>query len=152
MLHFMLVTFDGIEGVNPVVYNAIALGKSLATAKFGGEYYAKGGNIKAVLETDGNLGDEAYEKFMSHFAKSANNYETPLLEYGIKYKQVGISPIAAQLIQSETISIQDVCRILNIPPHMIAELSHATFSNIEHQTIQFVQFSLRPTVKELKRS
>jgi HK97 family phage portal protein len=33
---------------------------------------------------------------------------------------------------------------------MVAELSHATFSNIEHQTIQFVQYSLRPTVKRME--
>ena len=58
--------------------------------------------------------------------------------------------MAAQLIQSETLSIQDVARILNIPPHMIAELSHATFSNIEHQTIQFVEYTLRPIIKRLE--
>lgn len=150
MLHFMLVTFDGIKGVNPIVYNATAIGKGLATQKFGAEFYNKGGNIKAVLETDGSLGDEAYNQFVTHYKKSATNFETPLLEYGIKYKEVGISPISAQLIQSETLSVQDVCRIINIPPHMLAELSHATFSNIEHQTIQFVQYALRPTVKRLE--
>ena len=82
MLHFMELSLDGIIGVNTVIYNAIALGKSLATEKFAGEFYRKGGNIKAVLETDNNLGDDAYNKFMAHFA-AASNFETPLLEYGI---------------------------------------------------------------------
>ena len=150
MLHFMLVTLDGIKGVNPVIYNALALGKSLATEKFASEFYERGGNLKAVLETEGNLGDKEYETFMKHFKQSARNFDTPLLEYGVKYKQLSVNPVAAALIQSETLSIQDVCRIINIPPHMVAELSHATFSNIEHQTIQFVQYSLRPTVKRLE--
>ena len=150
MLHFMLVTLDGIKGVNPVIYNALALGKSLATEKFASEFYERGGNLKAVLETEGHLGDEEFNAFMTHFKKSARNFETPLLEYGVKYKQLSVNPVAAALIQSETLSIQDVCRIINIPPHMVAELSHATFSNIEHQTIQFVQYSLRPTVKRLE--
>jgi HK97 family phage portal protein len=150
MLHFMLVTLDGIKGVNPVIYNALALGKSLATEKFASEFYERGGNLKAVLETEGNLGDKEYETFMKHFKLSARNFDTPLLEYGVKYKQLSVNPVAAALIQSETLSIQDVCRIINIPPHMVAELSHATFSNIEHQTIQFVQYSLRPTVKRLE--
>lgn len=87
---------------------------------------------------------------MRHFKQSSANFETPLLEYGIKYKQLSVNPVAAQLIQSETFSLQDVCRILNIPPHMIGELSHATFSNIEHQTIQFVQYTLRPIVKRFE--
>ena len=150
MLHFMLVTLDGIKGVNPVIYNALALGKSLATEKFASEFYEKGGNIKAVLETEGHMDDDTYTAFMRHFRDSARNFDTPLLEYGIKYKQLSVNPVAAALIQSETLSIQDVCRIINIPPHMVAELSHATFSNIEHQTIQFVQYSLRPTVKRLE--
>ena len=150
MLHFMLVTLDGIMGVNPVIYNAMSLGKSLATEKFASEFYERGGNLKAVLETEGHMGDDDFDAFMKHFKKSARNFETPLLEYGVKYKQLSVNPVAAALIQSETLSIQDVCRIINIPPHMVAELSHATFSNIEHQTIQFVQYSLRPTVKRLE--
>lgn len=150
MLHFMLVTLNGIMGVNPVVYNALSLGKNLATEQFGAEFYEKGGNIKAVMEVDGSMGDDAYNQFMRHFKQSSANFETPLLEYGIKYKQLSVNPVAAQLIQSETFSLQDVCRILNIPPHMIGELSHATFSNIEHQTIQFVQYTLRPIVKRFE--
>lgn len=150
MLHFMLVTLDGLTGIDPVLYNALALGKSKATEDFGAEFYEKGGNIRAVMETDGEMGDEDYERFMAHFKASSNNYETPLLEYGIKYKQLSVNPVAAQLVQSETMSLQDIARILNIPPHMIGELSHATFSNIEHQTIQFVQYTLRPIVKRFE--
>ena len=148
ILHFMDVTLDGIRGVNPVFYNAAALGKSLATENFASEYYEKGGNIRAVMETDGNLGEGKYKVFMDHFAEASKNFGTPLLEYGVKYKQLNIDPLAAQLIQSETMSLQDICRILGVPPHMLCELSHATFSNIEHQTIQFVQYTLRPTVKK----
>ena len=150
ILHFMLVTLDGIKGVNPVVYNAMALGKSYATEQFASEFFEKGGNIRAVMETEGHFDDESFKKFMKHFKASANNYDTPLLEYGVKYKQLAVDPIASALVQSEVLSINDVCRILNIPPHMLAELTHATFSNIEHQTIQFVQYSLRPTVKRIE--
>ena len=150
VIHIMDLSLDGIEGVNPVIYNAISLGKSLALEKFAGEYFRKGGNIKAVMETEGNLGDDKYAAFMKHFSDAATNFDTPLLEYGIKYKQLSVNPVAAQLLQSEVLSIQDVCRILGIPPHMVAELSHATFSNIEHQTIQFVQYSLRPIVKKFE--
>ncbi len=150
MLHFMLVTLNGIMRLNPGVQNPPSPRKNLATEQFGAEFYEKGGNIKAVMEVDGSMGDDAYNQFMRHFKQSSANFETPLLEYGIKYKQLSVNPVAAQLIQSETFSLQDVCRILNIPPHMIGELSHATFSNIEHQTIQFVQYTLRPIVKRFE--
>lgn len=150
MCHFMLLTLDGIRGLNPIEYNAIALSKGVAATKFGSEFFKKGGNIRAVLEGEGSMGDKEYNNFIRHFRDSARNYETPLLEYGIKYKQVGISPISAQLLQTETFSIQDIARIFNVPPHMLCEMSHATFSNIEHQTIQFTMFSLRPSVKRIE--
>lgn len=145
--HFQLFTINGISGVNPIVYNAEAIGIGIAASKFGTEFFEKGGNIKSVLETDGHLGDTEYETFMNHYSNSARNFETPLLEYGIKYKQVGISPEAAQMLQTKTFSIQDIARIFLLPPHMLADLSRSTFSNIEHQDIQFVQYSLRPSVK-----
>lgn len=150
MIHVMEVSTNGITGINPVVYNCMALEKAAAQEKFAAEFYRKGGNIKAVMETDRNLGDDQYEAFMGHFQQAAQNFDTPLLEYGVKYKQLSVNPVAAQLLQSETLSIQDVCRILGIPPHMVADLSHATFSNIEHQTIQFVQYTLRPMVKRFE--
>jgi HK97 family phage portal protein len=102
------------------------------------------------MEMEGSLGDDAYEQFMKHYHAAAGNFETPLLEYGIKYKDVGISPVAAQLLQTETLSIDDIARIFCIPPHLLAELSHATFSNIEQQNIFFGEFSLRPICKRIE--
>lgn len=150
MLHFMLLTLDGIKGENPIIRNAMALSKNLAQEKFASEFYERGGQVKGVMEMDSHLGDDEYMTFMNHFGNVGGNFDTPLLEYGIKYKQLSIDPVAAQLIQSETFSVQDVARILNLPPHLLAELSHATYSNIEEQNIQFVQLSLRPTVKRLE--
>lgn len=150
MIHVMLMSNNGIIGMNPVLYNAAALDKSMAVEKFAGEYYSKRGEIKAVLETEGHMSDDEYNNFMSHYKTASDNYSTPLLEYGIKYHQIPIDPTAAKLLESEVYSVLDVCRILNIPPHMLAELTHATFSNIEHQTIQFVQYTLRPVLKKIE--
>ena len=150
MVHVMYFSVDGIRGIDPITYNAAAIGRGIATQKFSAEFYKKGGNIKAVMETDGHMGDDEYDAFMRHFSQSSGNYDTPLLEYGIKYKSIGISPVAAQLIQSEVLSIQDIARIFSIPPHLLAELSHATFSNIEQQNIFFAVYSLRPLCKRIE--
>lgn len=150
MIHVMFFSRDGITGIDPVSYNAAAIGRGIATQKFSSEFYSRGGQIKGTLETDASLGDEEYDKFMKHYHAAASNFETPLLEYGIKYKSIGIDPMAAQLIQSETLSIQDIARIFSIPPHLLAELSHATFSNIEQQNIFFGAYSLRPLCKRLE--
>lgn len=150
MIHVMFFTRDGIRGIDPISYNAAAIGRGIATQKFSSEFYSRGGQIKGTLETDESLGDEEYENFMRHYHNASSNFETPLLEYGIKYKPVGIDPMAAQLIQSETLSIDDIARIFSIPPHLLAEMSHATFSNIEQQNIFFGAYSLRPLCKRIE--
>jgi len=151
MLHFMLFTLNGIVGVDPIVYNAAAIGEGIAAQKFTSDFYRTGGAIKGVIETDQALGDDDYERFMAHYNSSTGNFETPLLEYGFKYKSISISPEASQLLQSKTFSIDDIARIFGIPPHMLAEMSHATFSNIEQQNIFFGSYSLRPICKRIEK-
>ncbi len=150
MIHVMLFTRNGLDGIDPITYNAGAIGRGIATQKFSADFYKRGGQIKGTLETEGELGDDQYENFMKHYSQAAQNFDTPLLEYGIKYKSVGISPVAAQIIQTETMSIDDIARIFCIPPHLLAELTHATFSNIEQQNIHFAEFSLRPVCKRIE--
>ena len=150
VLHFMFFTLDGIIGVDPITYNAASIGRGIATGKFSADFYRKGGQIKGTLETDQGLTEEAFKNFKRHYRQSAQNFETPILEYGMKYKPIGISPIAAQLIQTETLSIQDIARMYSVPPHLLAELSHATFSNIEQQNIFFGEYSLRPLCKRME--
>ena len=146
ILHFKLFTKDGIKGIDPISNMSQAIGLGLAAERFNAEFFDKGGHIKGVYETEQSLGDEEFNRVTAHM-NAAKNFETPLLEYGIKYKQITISPEAAQMIQQRTFTIQDIARIFNLPPHMLAEQSRSTFSNIEHQDIQFVKYSIRPSVK-----
>ena len=151
MLHFMLFTFNGLWGVDPISYNAAAIGEGIAAQKFTADYFRTGGAVKGTIETDQALGDDDYDRFMAHWQATASNGSTPLLEYGFKYKAINLSPEASQLIQAKVFSIDDIARIFCIPPHMLAELSHATFSNIEQQNIFFGEYSLRPICKRLEK-
>ena len=151
MLHFMFFTRNGIIGVDPISYNAAAIGEGIAAQKFTSDFFRTGGAIKGTLETDQALGDDDYVRFMEHYQATAQNGATPLLEYGFKYKAVSLSPEAAQLLSQKVFTINDIARIYSIPPHMLAELSHATFSNIEQQNIFFGEYSLRPICKRLEK-
>lgn len=150
MIHLMLFSRDGIIGIDPVTYNAATIGRGLATQKFSADFYRKGGNIRAVLETERSLGDEEWGHLQSR-ADSFSNGDTPVLEAGLKYKPIGIDPAAAKLIESETMSIQDIARIFSVPPHLLAEMTHSTFSNIEQQNTHFAIFTLRPLCKRIEQ-
>lgn len=149
MLHFFSLSLDGISGINPISYNAAAIKSGIAATAFGNEFFDKGGNIKGVMETDKTLTGTDYKNMMEHLS-SYGNYDTPILEGGLKYRAIGIDPQAAQMLETRTFALQDIARIFNIPPHLIADLSRSTFSNIEHQDIQFVKYSIRPAVKRFE--
>lgn len=150
MLHFFGMSMDGITGVNPIVYNASAISCGISAQDFGNEFFEQGGNVKSVLETDKTMGADVARDFARKFSQT-KNFGTPILDQGVKYKQVGIAPEAAQMLQTRTFALQDIARIFNLPPHMLADLSHATFSNIEHQDIQYAKYSIRPTVKRYEQ-
>lgn len=149
MLHFKLFTKDGLMGIDPISYHAQSLGIGIAGQKFAAEYFASKGALRGVLETDGELDDPTYEKFQERFNNSSN-HKTQLLEYGIKYKNISVSPDAAQAIQSRLFSIQDASRIWKVPLSLLAELTHGTFSNTEQQDIQYTKYGLRPRCKRFE--
>lgn len=144
MLHFYALSKDGITGLNPIIYNADAIGTGIETTKFGKEFFGKKGNLKGVMETDQSLSEQQYKNLQ---LQTSQNHGTPILEGGVKYKQLTMTPEAAQMLQTKTFSIQDIARIFNVPPHLLGDLSRSTFSNIEHQDIQFVKYALRATIK-----
>ena len=149
MLHVKLFTKDGIVGIDPITYHAQSLGIGLAGQEFASEYFTKKGVLRAVIETDGELGDDAFQKVAQRIAQ-AGDHGTPILEFGLKYKTIGISPDAAQAIQTRLFSIQDASRIWKVPVSLLAEHTHSTFTNTEQQDIQFVKYGLRPECKRFE--
>lgn len=146
MMHFYNYTIDGLQGVDPISYNAEAIASGIGSQQFGNEFFETKGNIKAVLETDQAWTEKTAQTFLSNFETSKRS-GNPVLTHGVKWKTINISPEAAQMLQTRTFALQDICRIFMVPPHLLGDLSRSTFSNIEHQDIEFVKHYIRPTVK-----
>ncbi|MCF0238582.1 MAG: phage portal protein, partial [Sphaerochaetaceae bacterium] len=86
------------------------------------------------------------------FAGSSKAGKVAVLEEGMKYSPISISPEQAQFLSTRKFQVEEIARIFKVPPHLIASLDHATFSNIEHQSISFVQNSLEPWVSRWEQS
>ena len=74
----------------------------------------------------------------------------------MKYHTIGIAPEDAQFLETRKYQVNEICRIFRVPPHLVGDLERATFSNIEHQSIEFVQHTIRPWLvrweQEISRS
>jgi HK97 family phage portal protein len=146
ILHFKDISFDGIIGQSRISLANSAISIAQSAEAFGKEFFDKGGNSKGVIETDQQMGDEAFQAFAKRWAANAN-HGTPILDMGKKYKQLQIPMQDAQFIATREFQLQDIARVFRVPPHLLADLSRATFSNIESSNIQFVTYGLRPMVK-----
>lgn len=151
IVHYKLFTSNGLWGRDPITMAKENIGLGLATEKFGAKFFKKGGNIKAAIETEGHMDDTEFAAWKARWEKyysgDSGDHETPILEYGMKYKPLGIAPDAAQFLETRQFSIQDIARWFNLPPHMLGDLSRSTFSNMEQQDISFVKYNFRALIR-----
>lgn len=148
MLHLRGLGSNGLIGYTPVQLHRQALGLSLATEEFGARWFGNGAIPGGVLEHPGVLGDKAYDRLKKSWDEShgglSNAHRTAILEEGVKYHQIGVPPEDSQFLETRKFQITEVARMLRLQPHKIGDLTNATFSNIEHQAIEFVTDTMLP--------
>lgn len=150
VFHIPALGFDGRSGIGIVQRARESLGLALAAERFGAAFFGNGANAGGVLEHPGQLSDAAHARLrtsweMRHQGLS-NAHRIAILEEGMKFSATAIEPDKAQFLETRQFQVVEVARWFGVPPHMIYELSRATFSNIEHQSIEFVRDSLMPWV------
>ncbi len=125
-----------------------AIGLGLATEEFAARFFGQGANAAGVLEHPGELSKLAQERLAESFEQQAKGlwraHRVAVLEEGMHWKQITIEPEKAQFLQTRKYQVSEASRILRIPPHMLYELDRATFTNIEHQGIDLVVYTLLP--------
>jgi HK97 family phage portal protein len=151
VVHFKMFTSNGLWGRGPIQMARDNIGLAMAAERYGSKFFRKGGNLKAVIEAAGHLSDLQFKEFKKRwdttYTGDEGDFSTPILEHGMVYKPLGMAPEAAQFLQTRQFSVVDVARWFNLPPHMLADLSRSTFSNIEHQDLQLIKYTLRPILK-----
>jgi len=148
VLHIPGLGFDGLVGYSVIGMARQAVGLALATEEFGARFFANNARPGAVLEHPGKLGEGARknlaESVIDPLRGLANAHKVAVLEEGMKLHEVGIPPEDAQFLQTRKFQTAEIARIFRVPPHLIGDLEKATFSNIEHQSIEFVVHTIRP--------
>ena len=123
-----------------------SIGLSLATEEYGARFFSNGAIPGFVLASPAALSDRAYDRLKESWENRHqgldNAHKVAILEEGTKPEKLGISPADAQLLETEKYQDKKIARIFRVPPHMIADLDRSTNNNIEHQGLEFVQFSL----------
>lgn len=151
ILHFKTMSLDGITGISPISYQGHLLGGAIEQRDHSNSVFANGSTPRGVLQVDGTLSDDAYnnlkESWEGAHGGRGNANRVALLEAGVRFEPISMSPGDVQLIETRKLSREEICGIFRVPPHMIADLSRATFSNIEEQTLDFYRSAIYPYIR-----
>jgi len=148
ILHLHGFGFDGLVGYDPITLHREAIGLGKAMEKFGATFFGNGSSLSGVLTHPNRLSDTARKNMKESWDKAhtglSNQHRITILEEGVSWAQIGIPPENAQFLESRKFQVREMARILHLPPHIIADLDQATFSNIEQQSLELVMYHLMP--------
>ena len=148
VLHVHGLGYSGHGGYSIPRLAREALGAALATQKFAGTFFGNGAMPGGVIEHPETLSDAANEhlgeSFVERHGGADKAHRLAVLEEGMTYKALSIPPEQAQFIQTRQFQVVDVARWFRMPPHKIQDLLRSTFSNIEHQSLEYVGDTLMP--------
>lgn len=154
VLHIPGLSMDGLVGLSPIAACRNAVGAGLAADEYSSRYYANGAAPLGILETPTLIKNPELlrQSWNEAFGGSRNAGKVAVLEQGVTFKPVSLSPQDSQLLETRRFSVEEICRIFRVPPHMVQNLERATFNNIEQMSLDFVMYSLMPYLKRWEQS
>ena len=151
ILHIPGLTLDGYIGVTPLTYAALTIDIGLSQDKFERNFYLNRASTSGIFQYPNELGDEAFKRLKKDIKKNytgLSNAGVPMiLEGGGQFKEVTMKLTDAQFIESKRFRIEDVARVFRVPLHLIQDLSRSTNNNIEHQSLEFIVYTMLPWFK-----
>ena len=154
VLHIPGMGFDGIMGYSPIALMKTTLGLTLAAEEYGSKVFGNGATPAGVLTHPNRLKDpeKLRNAWNAAYGGSANAGKIAILEEGMKFERISMPNSEAQFLGTRKFQVSEICRIYRVPPHMVGDLEHATFSNIEHQSISFAVHTIRPWLVRIEQS
>ena len=146
--HLRGLSSDGITGLSVVSYARETIGLALASEGYAARMFLNDARPGGVLEHPGELSDGAHKRILASWQEDhggwRNRGKPAIFEEGMKWHQIGMTGEDSQYILSRQFSVTEVARWFRMPPHLIQELTRSTFSNIEHQGLEFVIYTMMP--------
>lgn len=149
MLHVPGLGWDGTQGYSVIHKARESIGLGVASERFGATFFGNGATFGGVLSFKGpkptELSDKNYVDALTQKHQGVSRAHKILAVYNdATYSRLGIPPNDAQFLETRQFQITEIARWFNLPPHKIGDLTRATFSNIEQQSIDYYTTTLIP--------
>jgi HK97 family phage portal protein len=145
ILHIRGIGWDGLRGYSVITMARQSIGTAISAERNVARFYANGGRVPYLLNMEKKFStDEQFDKFRADWETIyAEPHKVPLLEPGMKYQAIGLNAVDSQMIETRLFDIHEICRWFLVSPHLVGDLSRATFSNIEQLALEFIKVTMQ---------
>ena len=146
VLHIPGMSFDGLVGLSPIAACRNAVGAGLSADEYSSRYYANGAAPMGVLEHPGVIKDpeKLRDSWNAAYGGTKNAGRVAILEEGLKFTPISISPADSQLLETRKFTVEEICRIFRVPPHLVQDLTKTSYNSAEQMSQEFVYYTLLP--------
>ncbi len=154
VLHLRDRTDDGLIGRSRLSRAAETVAGVAASNTFARSFLDRGMAPSGVIELPGTLTAEMRaalrDQFKTRHSGAANAGSTLILDGGMTWKAAQISPEDAELLETRKFGVEEICRLFQVPPPLVQDYSHNTFTNSETAGRWFAMFTLSPWARKIE--
>lgn len=160
ILHIPGFGYDGETGRSLTVIQHAAfqsIGIALAADEFSGRFFKNGATPKHLITSPGKMGqeqiDELKDQYAQKYAGPENAGKPLVLTQGLDIKELSLSSVDAELLESRKYQVIDIARAFGVPPFMIGaqETTTSWGTGIEQMTLGFVKFTLQTYLNRIEQ-
>ncbi|MCU5775223.1 phage portal protein [Winslowiella arboricola] len=156
IMHIRGFGLDGVCGMMPMMTGRDVIGAAMAVEESAAKIFENGLQSSGFLSAENALDDTQRDRlrgYLDRFTGSKNAGKIMVLEGGMKYQGVTMNPEAAQMLESRSFSIEEICRWFRVPPFMVGhtEKQSSWASSLEGMNLQFLTHTLRPLLVNIEQ-
>lgn len=146
IMHVRWLSDDGVNGMVPVELARDAIGLARACEIHGASFFGNGARPGVVLTSETMLDAETARSLRDNWERvhrgSDRAFKTAVLTGGLKPVELGGNNQESQFLETRRFAVEEICRIYGCPPHLVGDLTRSSFSNIEQQSLDYLQNTL----------
>jgi HK97 family phage portal protein len=154
VLHLRDRSDDGLIGRSRISRAPEVLGTASALQEWSGSLWRNGGTPSGAVKVPGPLSQAQFDRLKAHtrenIAGPHNARRILILDNGSEWQSLSVSPEDAEVLQSRRFSVEELCRVFQVPPPIVQDYTHNTFTNSQQAALWFAQFSLTPWVRKIE--
>jgi HK97 family phage portal protein len=144
-----------LVGETALAAAALATGINVALSASQAAFFNNMARPAGILSTDQNLTKDQMTRLREAFESQAagmSQGKLPILGNNLKFQQLAISSVDAQLIESQRMSVEEIARVMGVPLPIIGHLKDATFNNTEQLIALWLSVSLGSLIEHIERT